>query len=107
VPSDTDDEVSALGQVGEDELLEGSASAAEIPDAEAAAASTGYLSDYISGKRIRATPEEVEAVQVFSQRLVEDYEYPRKHIQTRPQFRVRKRPSDETKTYPIDVAVFS
>ena len=33
----------------------------------------GYLSDYISGQPIKATPEEVEAVQVFTQRLVEDY----------------------------------
>lgn len=66
----------------------------------------GYLSDYISGQPIKATPEEVEAVQVFAQRLVEDYGYPKSHIQTRPQHRVRKHPSDEEKSYPVDIAVF-
>ncbi|MDP2268847.1 MAG: type I restriction enzyme HsdR N-terminal domain-containing protein [Deltaproteobacteria bacterium] len=66
----------------------------------------GYLLDYISGDQVKATPEEVEAVQVFAQRLVEDYDYPKSHIQTRPQYRVRKRPSDEGKTYPVDIAVF-
>jgi type I restriction enzyme M protein len=39
--------------------------------------------------------------------LVEDYSYPLAHIQTRPQFGVRKRPSDEAKSYPVDIAVFS
>ena len=33
----------------------------------------GHVIDYISGKLVKATPEEVEAVQVFSQRLVEDF----------------------------------
>ncbi len=66
----------------------------------------GYLIDYISGEQVKATPEEVEAVQVFAQRLVEDYGYPKSHIQTRPQFRVRQRPSDEEKSYPVDIAVF-
>lgn len=68
-----------------------------------------YIKDYISGVNVRATPEEVEAVQVFSQRLVEDFGYPKKNIITRPQFRVRRRPSDETRSrgYPVDIAVFS
>jgi type I restriction enzyme M protein len=66
----------------------------------------GYISDYISGQAVKATPEEVEAVQVFSRRLVEDYGYPKDHIQTRPQYRVRKHPSDEEKSYPVDIAVF-
>ncbi len=66
----------------------------------------GYLDDFISGLSIRATPEETEALQVFSQRLVEDYGYEKASIQTRPQFRVRKRPSDEDKSYPVDIAVF-
>ncbi|UYK81347.1 N-6 DNA methylase [Xanthomonas sacchari] len=68
-----------------------------------------YVKDYISGQSVRATPEEIEAVQVFSQRLVEDFGYPKKHITTRPQFRVRRRPSDETRArgYPVDIAVFS
>jgi type I restriction enzyme M protein len=66
----------------------------------------GNLEDFISGLSIRATPEETEALQVFSQRLVEDYGYEKANIQTRPQFRVRKRPSDEDKSYPVDIAVF-
>ncbi len=66
----------------------------------------GYTLDYISGEKIKATPEEVEAVQVLSKRLVEDYGYPKSHIQTRPQYRVRKRPSDVEKSYPVDIAVF-
>lgn len=66
----------------------------------------GYIQDYISGQPVKETPEEVQAVQVFSKRLVEDYGYPKSHIQTRPQFRVRKRPSDEEKSYPVDIAVF-
>jgi type I restriction enzyme M protein len=56
---------------------------------------TRYSADYISGVQVRATPEETEAVQVFSQRLVEDYGYAKAQIQTRPQDRVRTRPSDE------------
>lgn len=64
------------------------------------------LRDFISGLSVRATPEEVDAVQVFARRLVEDYDYPKADIQTRPQFRIRKRPSDEEKTYPVDIAVF-
>jgi type I restriction enzyme M protein len=79
----------------------------DAADLEVAALSTGYVTDFISGQRVRATPEEIEAVQVFSRRLVEDYGYPRSHIQTRPQFRVRKRPSDEKRSYPVDIAVFS
>jgi type I restriction enzyme M protein len=55
---------------------------------------------------VKATPEETDAVQVFARRLVEDYDYDRSQIQTRPQFRVRKRPSDEEKSYPVDIAVF-
>ncbi len=66
----------------------------------------GYLNDYISGKIVKITPEETQAVQVFSKRLVEDYGYPKTLIQTRPQFRVRKRPSDQDKSYPVDIAVF-
>jgi type I restriction enzyme M protein len=66
----------------------------------------GYLLDYISHQQVKATLEEVDAVQIFSKRLVEDYGYPKNVIQTRPQFRVRIRPSDEEKSYPIDIAVF-
>jgi type I restriction enzyme M protein len=67
----------------------------------------GYIVDFISGKEIKATPEEIEAVQVFSKQLVEDYSYPKNNIQTRPQFRVKVRPSDTKKEYPIDIAIFS
>src|SRR5207249_2492456 len=56
---------------------------------------------------IKATPEERDAVQVFARRLVEDYGYPKDCLMTHPQHRVRKNPSDETKTYPVDIAVFS
>lgn len=66
----------------------------------------GYILDYISGIKIKETPEEVDAVQVFSKQLVEDYGYPKDLIQTRPQFRVKSRPSDTQKEYPVDIAVF-
>ena len=66
----------------------------------------GQIQDFVSGHWVKAGPEEVDAVQIFSRRLVEDYDYPRSHIQTRPQFRVRKRPSDDEKSYPVDIAVF-
>lgn len=66
----------------------------------------GKIIDYISGKEIKATPEEIEAVQVFSKILVEDYGYPKNCIQTRPQFRVKGSPSDTSFKYPIDITVF-
>ncbi len=69
-------------------------------------AKDGYIIDFISGQEIKATPEEVEAVQVFAKQLVEDYNYPKKNIQTRPQFRVKARPSDTQKEYPVDIAIF-
>lgn len=68
----------------------------------------GFLVDFITQQHVRATPEETEAVQVFAQRLVEDFGYPKKVITTRPQFRVRPRPSaTRTRGYPVDIAVFS
>lgn len=67
----------------------------------------GYIIDFISGLEVKATPEEVEAVQVFSRILVEDYGYPKNFIITHPQYRVKVRPSDEKKEYPIDIGVFS
>ena len=70
-------------------------------------AKKGYIIDFISGKEIKAAPEEIEAAQVFARSLVEDYNYPKSHIQTRPQFRVKARPSDTKKEYPVDIAVFS
>ena len=65
-----------------------------------------HLKDYISGEKVNATAEEIDSVQPFSQKLVEEYGYPREHIQTRPQYRVKNTPSDEVKKYPVDIAVF-
>ncbi len=62
--------------------------------------------DYISGLEVIATPEEVDAVQVFSRQLVEDYNYTKEQITTHPQFRVKSRPSDTSGKYPVDIAVF-
>ena len=67
----------------------------------------GFIIDFISGVQVRATPEEVEAVQVFSKTLMEVYGYPKNLIRTRPQWRVKVRPSDTKKEYPVDIAVFS
>ncbi len=67
----------------------------------------GYIEDFISGTAVRATSEEVEAVQVYSKMLVDDYGYPKELIQTRPQWRVKVRPSDTKKEYPVDIAVFT
>lgn len=71
------------------------------------ATASGYITDYISGLSVRATPEETEAVQIFARRLVEDFGYPKAMITTRPQYRVRRRPSEEKKSYPVDIAVFT
>ena len=51
--------------------------------------------DYISGQLIEARPEEVNATQPFSKMLVEDYGYEKEDIITRPQFRVKRNPSDK------------
>lgn len=67
----------------------------------------GQIQDFVSGHWVKAGPEEVEAVQIFTRRLVEDYGYAKSQIQTRPQYRVRIRPSDEEKSYPVDIAVFN
>jgi type I restriction enzyme M protein len=66
----------------------------------------GYVRDYITNTWVKATPEEIEAVQIFVKQLVEDYKYPKEHIQTRPQYRVKQRPSGG-KDFPVDIAVFS
>jgi type I restriction enzyme M protein len=62
--------------------------------------------DYISGIEVNATLEEIDSVQTFSRQLVEDYGYLKEYIQTRPQHRVKVRPSDTKKEYPVDIAVF-
>jgi type I restriction enzyme M protein len=67
----------------------------------------GYIVDYISGQQVKATPEEIDAVQVYAKMLVEDYGYPVDHIQTHPQYRVKASPSDPEYRYPVDIAVFS
>lgn len=91
----------------EDELPQEAESQDDLaPDPNVEQAASGYLTDYVSGKPVRATPEQVDAVQVFARRLIEDYGYPKTHLQTRPQFRVRMRPSDERKSYPVDISVF-
>ena len=66
----------------------------------------GYVRDYITNTWVKATPEEIEAVQIFVKQLVEDYTYPKEHIRTRPQYRVKQRPSGG-KDFPVDIAVFS
>lgn len=67
----------------------------------------GYIIDYISGNQVKGNPEEIEAVQPFSKKLVEDYGYPTANIMTHPQHRVKVRPSDVKKEYPVDIAVFT
>lgn len=74
-------------------------------DSESSRATSVKIIDYISGKPVRATPEEVDAVQVLARRLVDDFGYPKEHIKTHPQHRVRKTPSDSGR-YPVDIAVF-
>lgn len=76
------------------------------PSEQPISAVDGRLRDYISGEMVRATPEEANAVQVLARRLVEDYGYLPEQLRTRPQFRVRRRPSDESRGYPVDIAVF-
>ena len=63
------------------------------------------LVDFITGKNIKDTPEEREAVQPFLKILHEDYGYPKELIQSHPQYRVKASPSDK-RGYPIDIAVF-
>ena len=65
-----------------------------------------YITDFISEQKIKNTPEESESVQVFAKQLVYDYNYSKDLIQTRPQYRVKVRPSDKKKEYPVDIAVF-
>ena len=67
----------------------------------------GYIIDFISGLQVKESPEEIDAVQPFSKILVDDYGYPKSHIHTRPQYRVKVRPSDKKKEYPVDIAVFT
>lgn len=77
-----------------------------MPEPKDTEIKAGYVIDFISGEQVKATPEEIEAVQVFARALVEDYGYPSDEIQTRPQWRVKARPSDTKKEYPLDITVF-
>lgn len=67
----------------------------------------GYTTDFISGELVKETPEEVDAVQVFSRQLVEDYGYTKEQVQTRAQVRTKAK-SPEAFNIPFpDIAVFS
>ena len=63
----------------------------------------GYLIDYVRGAEVKATPEEVEAVQPFSKKLVEDLRYSKRQIQTRPQYTIK---NGTQRIGLIDIAVF-
>jgi type I restriction enzyme M protein len=66
----------------------------------------GYILDCVNGSEVRATPEEVQAVQPLCKILMDDYGYPAEVISSHPQYRVKVRPSDTKKEYPVDIAVF-
>lgn len=70
-------------------------------------ASGRKIVDFVSGVIIASTPEEVEATQPMSRQLVQDYGYPITNISTRPQHRVKARPSDSRGEFPVDIAVFN
>jgi len=62
--------------------------------------------DYISGQWVKSgVKEHEEAVNVFSQRLVDELGYSKNQVQTIPQFRVKVSPSGQEK-YPVDITVF-
>lgn len=61
--------------------------------------------DYITGKEVKSGKKEQLVVNNFSKQLVEEWNYNKDQIQTRPQFRVKVSPSGKEK-YPVDIAVF-
>ena len=62
--------------------------------------------DYLTGQWVKAgAKEHKEAVNVFTQKLIEELEYSEEQIQTIPQFRVKTSPSGQEK-YPVDITVF-
>ncbi|MBY9007664.1 MAG: N-6 DNA methylase [Candidatus Lokiarchaeota archaeon] len=63
----------------------------------------GYHIDFVSGNYVKTTSEDIEAVQPFEKKLVEDLGYSKKQIQTRPQFYIKK---GSRKIGPVDIAVF-
>jgi len=65
------------------------------------------VEDYLTGRWVRSgIKEHKEAVNVFTEKLIEDLGYSEKQIQTIPQFRVKVSPSGQEK-YPVDIAVFN
>jgi len=64
------------------------------------------VKDYVSGQWVKSgVKEHEEAVNIFSQRLVEELGYSKNQIQTIPQFRVKVSPAGQEK-YPVDITVF-
>lgn len=61
----------------------------------------GYVRCYLTDELVEATPEEVEARQVFLKKVVEEYEYPKSHIEK--EFQIQK--GSQT-IGPTDIAVF-
>jgi len=59
------------------------------------------IEDYATGKLVHATPEEIEARQIFEKRLVKEYGYPPQHIDIN--FLIQK---GSTKIGPADIVVF-
>jgi type I restriction enzyme M protein len=62
--------------------------------------------DYVSGKIVKPTPEEIESKQPYLHHIVDVLGYPKSVIQTYPQHRIRKSPSDKALSYPLDVVIF-
>lgn len=76
-----------------------------MPD-ELAADQQNRIADFVTGAPVLDTPEE-HVVQAWLERLHDEYGYPKECLQSHPQFRVPKSPSDSEKgTYPVDIAVF-
>ncbi len=63
----------------------------------------GYIFDFVTNKEIKATPEELDAIQPFQKKLVKELNYSKKLIQTRPQYYIKK---GTQKIGPVDIAVF-
>lgn len=61
------------------------------------------LVDYLTGKEIKATPEEPNRQEML-RRFHEDYGYPKELMRT--EFGVKKSPSDTKRTVPVDIAIF-
>lgn len=59
--------------------------------------------DYLTGKEIKATPEEPNRQEML-RRFHEDYGYPKELMRT--EFGVKKSPSDTGRTVPVDIAIF-